>query len=523
MSVATPHPQYLGYINSWASLRDCYEGSGAIKAARPMIRGSSVTSTPGTRYLPRPAGMKLDEHYAAYRDRASFIPALERAVQGITGSIFRHEPQIAVPTALDPQIADITQTGVSLRMFAEQVTRETLLMGRYGLLVDFPAPEETPTGELMPPPPDSRPYWIGYQAEEIINWRTLQRGGDTILSLVVLRESVPEVQGLWGSDDFFKIKDRTQYRVLRLNDQGLYEVSLWGEVPGASPQPQAFVLQRRWIPDRQRRPLDFIPFVFLAPFSLEPAVEKSLMEGLAERNYKNYHHSADKEHALHLTAMPTFYVAANMEQPPELYVGANMAIFLPDNQAKVGLVEFHGQGLQPHENAMKEDLEIMAALGARLLEGPPQTQETATGVTWRLAGSDSPTQALVSVVSQGLTWALQTHTWWSGLSEDIDDPAIHMDLNKDLVSTKMPPQMLQALMQALLNGTITRETFYWNMQQGEIARPGVPFEDEEALLELEDEKRALVMAASQAAAGAAVARRNGQAPPAQRPAASQAA
>ena len=63
--------------------------------------------------------------------------------------------------------------------------------------------------------------------------------------------------------------------------------------------------------------------------------------------------------------------------------------------------------------------------GARLLEGPPQTQETATGVQWRLAGSDSPVQSLISVVNQGMTWALQVHAWWQGFTENIDDPAIH--------------------------------------------------------------------------------------------------
>lgn len=495
MSVTTPHPAYTAVLPLFQDLRTAYLGELAVKGAMPLRRlGVQDWSQPGMRHLARPAGMKRADQYASYLDRASWCPATERAAQGITGSIFRHEPQIAAPTALEPQLADITQTGVSLRMFAEQVVLETLLMGRYGLLVDFPGPVLTPEGQTLPPPPQSRPYWVGYQAEEILNWRTMQRGGDTILSLVVCKEVVEDVQGPWGTPDFFVTKPRIQYRVLRLNEAGVYEVSLWTETPtGVGQVPMAVVLQQQWVPTRQGQPLDFIPFVFLAPFSLEPTIQKSLMEGLVRRNYLNFRHSADKEHALHLTAMPTFYVAANMEQPPELYVGANMAIFLPDNQAKVGLVEFHGQGLQPHENAIKEDLMLMAALGARLLEGPPTTQETATGVQWRLAGSDSPTQTLVSVVSQGLTWALQVHAYWAALTENVDDPDIHIDLNKDLVSTMMEPQMLQALMQALLNGTISYETFYFNLQRGEIARPLVPVEEEQALIEIQNEQQPLAL------------------------------
>lgn len=496
MSVTTPHPAYTAMLPLWEDLRTAYIGATAVKGALPLRRqGRQDWTQPGMRYLPRPAGMTRADQYAAYVDRSTWTPATERAAHGIVGAIFRHEPVIEAPAALEPHLADITQTGVPLRMFAEQVVLETLLMGRYGVLVDFPGPVLTPDGAALAPPPQSRPYWVGYQAEDILNWRTIQRGGATILSLIVCREVVEDVQGAWGTPEYFVVKPRTQYRVLRLNELGLYEVSLWTEVPTARGQvPAAVVLQQPWLPTRQGQPLDFLPFVCFAPFSLESHIQKSLLEGLVQRNYLNFRHNADKEHALHLTAMPTFYVAANIEAPPELYVGASQALFLPDNQAKVGLVEFHGQGLQPHENAIKEDLMLMAALGARLLEGPPQTQETATGVQWRLAGADSPTQSLVSVVSQGLTWALQTYAWWGGFTENIDDDAIHMALNKDLVSTMMAPQMLQALMQALLNGTISYETYWWNLQRGEIARPLVDVEDEQALIAIQKEQQPLAPA-----------------------------
>jgi Domain of unknown function (DUF4055) len=492
MSVHLPHAAYQAMLPLWESYRIAYHGEVAVKGAQDLQRTMRGLPAAGTRFLPQPAGMKRADQYTAYRDRASWIGATERAVQGITGSVFRHEPQVVVPASLDPDLEDITQTGVSLRMFAEQVVRETLLMGRYGLLVDFPPLTPTPTGP-QPPPPQSRPYWVGYQAEEIINWRTMQRNGDTILSLVVLQECVPEVQGVWGSDDFFKVKDQTQYRVLRLNELGFYEVSLWREVgTSRGPQGASFVLTDLWMPLRQGQPLDFLPFVFLAPFSLEPSIEKSLLDALIHRNFLCWRHSADYEHALHLTAMPTFYVAANMEAPPELYIGAGTALFLPDNQAKVGLVEFHGQGLQPHENALKADLEMMAMLGASILQGTPATQETATSVQWRMSGSDSPVQSLVSVCSQGLTWALQTHSWWRGSTENIDDPGVHITLNKDLVANIMPPQQLQALMQALLNGTISYETYYFNLQRGEIARPLVEVDEEQALIEDQQAQRPLV-------------------------------
>jgi Domain of unknown function (DUF4055) len=494
MSVTTPHPAYEALLPLWEDLRTAYIGEVAVKTAMPRTRvGTRSWPQPGMRYLGRPAGMKRAEQYAVYLGNASWTPATERAVQGITGSVFRHAPQIAAPTALERQIADITQTGVSLRMFSEQVTLETLLMGRYGLLVDYPAPTTLPDGTELAPSPTSPHYWVGYAAEEILNWRTVQREGKTLLSLVVCKEVVEDVQGPWGTPDFFVVKPRTQYRVLRLDAAGEYEVSLWSEVQDVrGQQPGAIIMERAWKPTRQGAPLTFIPFVFLGPFSLEPTIQKSLMEGLVYRNFVNFRHSAECEWARFLTAMPTLYLFANMEEPPELLVGSAQGIFSQDNQAKCGLVEFHGHGLGPLENALKEDLAMMAALGARLLEGPPTTQETATGVNWRMAGSDSPIQSLISVVSQGLTWALQTHAWWAGVTENVDDPAIHVHLNTDLVSTTMQPQMLTALMTALLNGTISQEMYYYNLQQGEVAIPGVSFEEEQALLEAQLAQQPLV-------------------------------
>lgn len=493
MSVTTPHPAYQAMLPIWEDIRAGYLGEIAVKGALPMSRiGGREWTQPGMRYLPRPAGMKKAEQYDLYRSNASWTPATERAAQGITGSIFRHEPVIKHPTALDSHVADITQTSVALRMFAEHVTLETLVMGRFGLLVDFPAPTVGPDGQETPPPPDSRPYWVGYQTEEVINWRTRRVGGATILDLVVCKEVVEDVQGAWGTPDFFVIKPRTQYRVLRLDEVGEYEVSLWTEVREArGRQPAAIVLERAWKPTRHRQPLTFLPFVFLAPFSLEPIIQKSLMEGLVHRNFVNFRHSAEIEWARFLTAMPTLYLFANMDEPSDLVVGGSQAVFSQDNQAKIGLVEFHGHGLGPLENAIKEDMAVMAALGARLLEGPPETQETATGVNWRMAGSDSPVQVLISVVSQGLTWALQVHAWWAGVTDNMDDPNIHVHLNKDLVSIQMKPEMLTALTAALLNGTISPQMYYYQLQQGEIAIPGVSFEEEEALLEIQRQQQPL--------------------------------
>ena len=287
MSVALNHPQYDSYQSTWTALRDSYIGSGAMKTAAVFptsYSASTGTKQAGTRYLPRPEGFKYDDQYSAYVGRASTSGAPQWVTLGITGAIFRREPQLNVPTQLDPQMRNVTRTGLPLRTFAEEVVRETLLMGRYGVLLDFPAPTILPTGKLVAPPPDARPYWIPYATEEIVNWHTVEREGAKHIDMIVLQESVPMRQGPWGTDDYFVIKNQLQRRVLRINEQGVYEVSVWVEVPQQfGGRTVTFVPTQTWIPERMGEPLD-LPALCLHDAALPQAQHCPIAPGITCRD-----------------------------------------------------------------------------------------------------------------------------------------------------------------------------------------------------------------------------------------------
>lgn len=515
MSVAVNHPQYNEYLNTHQTLRDAYAGSGNVKSAvdqRNEYRSSTGVKMAGTRYLPRPSGMRLDDQYAAYRDRATCSGAPQWVTLGITGAIFRREPQLEVPTQLDAQMRNVTRTDLPLRTFAEEVIRETLLMGRYGVLLDFPAPMLLPTGQVVPPPADARPYWIPYATEEIVNWHTVEREGAEHTDMIVLQESIPVRQGPWGTDDYFVIKNQLQRRVLRLNEQGFYEVSVWVEIPASlGGRVATFAPTQSWIPTRMGEPLTFLPFVSMTPLSLKLDIVQSLLESLVEISFRYYRHRADYEHALHLTALPTPWVSGDLDPATELLIGSLVAWVLPAG-AQAGMLEFEGQGLRPFETALAEDVRDMAARGASLLEVAPLVPETMTAMLTRTQGSESPVQTLIRNVSEGLTTLLRWHAWWAGMSERLDEPTIRYSLNNKIAATTLAPQQLTALMQALLNGTISYETWYYQLQQGEVARPGVDVEEEQMLLEAQDAERLVVQQALQLPAG-----RNGTARPAAQP------
>lgn len=447
------HPDYDAMAPTWRKLRDVYAGRDAL------IRG-------GTRYLPQPTRMD-DARYAEYVSRPKWFGATKRTVQAFEGLAFRQPMALQVPTSLTPHLARVTSSGVSLQGLAKLAFRETLLMGRYGLLVDMGA-----NGE--------RPFWAGYPAESILDWDEDVIDGQQRVTRVVLVETT------WGRTASGAKVPQQQRRILELVDrvylQRIEQLSDTGVVVGGVDVVTA----------RQRRPLDFLPFVFVGTNDLEPSLELSALNDLVDTNLAYWRHSADYEWSLHLTASPTPWVTghdAALDIGPdgtvetELILGSDTAIMLREADAKIGILEFQGHGLEPIRQALTDDKLEMASLGARLLEGQPTTDETLGAAQMRQIGDTSVLMALAGTLSTALTQLLRYHAFWFGAASTPDDPKITCMLPTNFSTARLEPQLLAGLMAAVQAGLLSHETLYWNAQQGEMAEPGVSFEQELARIE----------------------------------------
>ena len=463
MAVDSVHTMYDEKRATWRRLRDAWEGSAIVRKR-------------GETYLPKPAGMD-DNQFDDYLNRPEWFAATRRTVQGLRGAVFRKPPVVQGVHALEPVLADITGTGVTVEAFARLAVQEVLLMGRYGVLVD------------MDVQPGERVFWSGYTTERILNWRTERIGASHQLTLVVLEETL-EVP----ADDGFATDERTQYRVLKL-EEGAYVVEVWEEqhTRTLSGTQRTLNLVDRQEPRRRGERLTFVPFVFLSPSDLETTVEESPLFDLVNINYRYWRHAADLEHGRHLTAVPTLVITGHNPhhdrpidgQMPtdELVLGSSAGILLPEPEAKVFMLEFTGQGLQALSDAIIEDKTDMATLGARLLEDRPDVQETATAVRLRQSGDESILRTLVGAISAGLTKALQWSAWWMGFVADIEDEKVSLALNDQFLSMRMTPQEIQALVAAWQVGSISHETLYAEFVKGEIGEPGIEFDEELARIE----------------------------------------
>ena len=238
-------------------------------------------------------------------------------------------------------------------------------------------------------------------------------------------------------------------------------------------------------PARRGVALDFIPFVFHKPSDSTPFCEKLPLDDLISINLHHYRLSADYNHALHFTALPTPWVTGmKLEKDKTLKIGSTTAWVIENPAAKAGYLEFTGQGLQSLRDAIEEDKKDMTILGARLLEEQKKEAETAETLKIRQGGESSVLAAIASSSSRGLTDVLRYALWWmstnAGSPSDLKD--VTVELNSDFTSERMNPNELNALVNTWIRGGISRKTMLWNMQQGEILPPDRSIDDEIELI-----------------------------------------
>jgi hypothetical protein len=461
MPVETPRAEYNKALPRWRRVDDCCEGEDVVKHR-------------GQEYLP-PLDIhaRRPEKYAAYLKRATFYNATGRTVQGLAGAIFQKPPKIEMPKVAETHTKDITLTGTSAEVFALDVVEQDLKKGRVGILVDMPRDAQ----------PGARPYWVCFYAEDIPNWRTERRGGDEVLTRVVLREDVEESD----PKDPFVTKTCDQYRVLELDAAGNYTVTLYrkaqasGKFEPWAPEGQ----EPTFTPLRRGAPLPFIPFVFIGPTSTSSDVEKPPLLDLANVNLAHYRNSADYEHGLHYTGIPIPWVSgAKIQAPIEPGQQAPPAVAGPDvwieleKDGKFGIAQASGEMLGALEHALAEKKQQMTTLGARMLE-PPGAAETATAVLGRAAGDYASLRTIAGAAEDGLTQAAQIHAWWLGAEAKPSDAKARFVLSKDVVSTKLSPSEVQTQLQLWIEGAISARTLYSRLQGGEWTQDGVSFEDEQ--------------------------------------------
>lgn len=451
MAINTNHPEYDMYQEDWQRSRDA-------KA------GQSTVHRMGTKYLAKLIGQD-DGEYKAYVDRALFYEATGRTIDGLKGMLFRKNMQVEVNGMAD-FLMDVTLDGEDINTFAKNCADEILTVGRVGILVDYPRIDTLDMTAAQADMINSRPFFRMYKAETITNWRM----GRVLNSGDLMEVRLKEVIEL--ETDEFEYKEIEQYRVLDIYD-GYYRQRIYQK-----DKDRKWQLIDEIIPLRNGTRMDYIPFVFIGVDGFNVNVCRPPLAGLVNVNFSHYKTTADLEHGAHFTGLPTAVIAGVTDtEDGEYRIGSTTAWAFSNPDTKASYLEFTGQGLGALEKLIQTKEDKMASLGAQMLTPSTRRNEAAETAGLRHLGEHSVMASISLSLADCINKLLEFAGDWMGLS-----PAI-VDINKDFMPTPISPQMLKELFVALQGGGISHQTYFEQLQKGEIIDADKTFEEEKAEIE----------------------------------------
>ena len=462
MAVDSTNPVYDELTPLWTAVRDAAAGERAVKDK-------------GEDYLPSLGGQDATE-YAAFKARASFFNATGRTVDGLSGMVFRKPPEQEFPEGMNAFMEDVTLGGMDFQGFAETLTEEVLVVGRTGILVDFPRVETGGFTQAEADRMNLRPFWSLYKTEAIIDWRVGQVGNKTVLTQVRLLETASE------PEDEFTDREVEQIRVLDLDGELLYRQRLYRrkELEG-----QRGKSRMEWVqfgddilPSMNSKRLDFIPFIFTGPRDCTPHCCKPPLIDLADKNLDHYRMDADYKHSLHfIAAGSTRWVKGVSEDEINSgnfdSVGPTALLASTSAEAEFGISEPSGQGIPAQRLALQDAEQQMAVLGARMLSPDKKQAEAAETAAIHRQGEASVLASLAMAVSIALTKALEIARDWTGLKGEVV-----VKLNTDYTAQGMSSADLIALTKALQDGGISQLSYIEALQRGEVLRADLDAEEE---------------------------------------------
>lgn len=447
MAVDTPSEYYIKHKGQWRKCRDFVDGSDAVKHG-------------GARYLPRPSGLD-DEEFRNYVQRGAFFNASQRTVDSLVGLVMAKPPAVEMPDGIAALADYFDGKGSKAEDFARDAVFEVLVTGGGCGVIDRP---ETPEGvetRLQEQQLGLRPYASWYPMEDVLEWRYGTINGKREVVFLKLSETWDDIEDEWT------IKLRPQIRVFDIVE-GQARCRVFRET-GAGWE----VYSETFLRKSSGQPFTYVPAVLFGPVKNEPA--KPPILDLVEVNRSHWQNSADLEHGLHFTGLPTPYVAGHtFDQGEVVRLGSKTLFAFENTGAKLEFASFSSDGLAGLESALDRKEQQMAALGARMLAPEGSQAESGEALAIRRGGENSALGKLAESVSRCMELLLETMGEWEGISGDVS-----FRLNTDYLPADMTAQELTAAISAVDRGYMSKQEFFELLKAGGQVRDDKTYEEHE--------------------------------------------
>lgn len=447
-TVETPSAAHTKAAAMLARCRSAVSGGAAVAGMRQLV-------------LPRPGGM-VDGEYDSYLTRALYMNATQRTHDSLVGLVMQRPAQSSMPAALSDLVSYIDGRGSRLEDFARMALSEVLEVGGGLAVVDHPS---RPGGVITAAQERAlglRPVVSWYPRESVLEARLGTVNGNEEFVFLKLAETWLEDEDEWTQ------KEREAVRVYDMNE-GRVRVRVFRKTASG------WTLYLEAYPaGRAGNGLTYIPAVAFGPetnsFGKPPLLD------LIDVNLAHFRNSADLEHALHFTGLPTPYASGvDPSSLPSLTLGSSMGYVFEGENAKIQFASYGAEGLAALKQAMDDKVQMMAALGARMLSPESIAAESGEALAIRRGGENSALAKVADSVSRSIVLVLETLAEWEGITGEIS-----YSLNTDYLPGRMSAHDLTALMAAWQAGGISSPELFDRLKAGGIIRDDKEYSDHEA-------------------------------------------
>lgn len=458
------------------------------KIVRDFVAGEKRVKDRGTDYLPKKSGSS-DEDYEAYKCRGKVGSYTGEALNTLHGQLMRKQPVVDVSEdeELKKCLENFNREGDSFYQFASDVARDNLQTAFGGILLDMPKKPDAVCSVYDAEREGLRPYARYYAAETILDWRYKIVHGVKVLCMVKLEELVEEDEEMLFSHNLVK-----QYRILYLDKGGVYNVKVVRDIPQMEngrtqldgegiPLYSEIILFDQPV-KIQGENLTYIPF-FFTPYK-NP--ETSLLYGIAELQKHYYMQSCDYENGVHMTTVPTGYVTGHLQEkdnngyPVPIYLGKDVFLVFPEPDAKVGVLQFSGEGIEHCESAISQTLEQIGILGTRALSPDKAMSETSDAAKIHRTGENCKLSTYSKNLGAIFTRVLQTMAKWLGV-----EGHVAVQFNTDFDSIAFDPNALNAIANLSREGKYPLPLVFEALKKGEYLPNDMDFREFGMLVSLE--------------------------------------
>lgn len=446
---------YGEMAEDWELCRDVRGGTKAIRAdpEEYIIRSPNET----------------DDGYKDRANRVEVFPAFRITVDGLTGIVFRKNPELQedVPQLIQDHWENIDNGGMHGDVFAKQTFEEGLTDGHVGILVDYPPAPLGANGQPLTIAQEQalglRPYWVMIKAEDIVSWRTRLVAGILTLSQVVIRESVEMPDGEFASSLVVR------YKMFRLLDDNTIMWKSWDEsslngwtaAMFNTPDSEGVLKGPKRIP---------LAIAYCGP-RVAPMESKPPLLDLAHANVSHTNVLADHRYALHLASCPILVFKGRQKsrkadgtEEEQQIIGPDIGIDLPaDSNADVFYVEHTGSALGQTRDELKDIEQRMAAMGLAMLTRETRAAETAEAKRMDKEEKQATLASAARSMQDAIEAALQFHAEYMG-----EASGGSCEVNKKFEDAGIDPSIAKLLSDMVLAGQLSLETMWRILKSRDI-------------------------------------------------------